>query len=1242
MYKFVISDSVYIACDTSSAPVTLYMPKITQEFMNVKFYISDGSSNAASNNITILPNGGDLINGGASIDITSNDGCCVLTTASTSDVNNIILSPQSIWIAASSQSGGGGGGNPSLPFKSIQYNNGGSFGGSSKYIFETSPIGAPANSLAIQLDSSDNSFTTQTIRSLNNGALSLANIFMQNGTGTSGIQHGVLLFNSAWTGGSPTPNTYIRNSSIYSTVLSDLGNTNAAKQLFFIASSNANSQFEWHYNTTNTLQANSRLMSLASNGRFNLAKYGINTFAGTPAYSLGVDASGNIVEFVGGGGGGLTSADNGLTANTSTNVRLGGALVTSTTITTSNSNQLTISSSTGTALNVITTGASQSAISASATSGVAAILNSSNGISLVASSDGGGLAARFQSYLALINNASVGVLKLRALTGVAPAQANFGASLEFELMTTNFATISDSNRIVSQWSDAAHATRTSKLTIKGYNLAVEGDVFVISGNGSLRLPAYGIGTFAGTPTLSLGVDASGNVVEFVGGGGGNANIQYILEAALALLETTSSLSLDTTYIVTNSSPYILQCVPFSTSLLSKTATIISNSYSGQVYYNVQTGLISNSYIFDGNQNVWNGGEVGNVLLGLNCTNNTFNQGTSTNNLGNNCDYNYFGKLSTNHTLGTNCNYNVFEDGAIGHTLGNDSEYNKFYQNSNSNTLATNCSFNIFEAGSSGNNLGDDCNNNTFEQGSNANLIGDNSIGNTFKQLTDSNTLGINCSYNIFEQNSRDNILGQSCENNTFGQNSRAFIFGDDLKNVSIDSNLTGDNYTGGGYAFMYNNAYASTIFESAGVNYHRYYEPVNDRIVITNLSTLAVSYIGAGGGGNANITTITSLALATLELAGTLDLTTLYIVNDYTYFLLMCKAQAGNKLGKNAQIVDVIYSGEVYYDVQTNSIVNGTIYDIDRNIWNSLLPVDTTFGTGCLANTFHQSSQGNVLGSDCIDNTFYQEAQNNLLGDNCSYNIFEQTASSNDLSSAGLGLCEYNKFELGASNNILGNKCTYNTFEQGASSNNLGVRCGANTFKKTTTSNTILNDCGYNVFGENSTNNSIGISGTGNILGMLCSNIVLLDNCISNTFFQEANDNSLGSSCSYNTFEQSSNTNTLGTSCSFNKFELALNSNVLGDDCYYNTFRQAANSIILGNDCQYNTFGQGVNGFTFASNLLNVTVEGTAAGLDLTPIGYAFIYGNTGPAVIRYDSGSSQWYHQYYDTTTSAFITTNL
>ena len=234
----------------------------------------------------------------------------------------------------------------------------------------------------------------------------------------------------------------------------------------------------------------------------------LNQIGGQPITSKWVALQSNSS-----GGGGFTTADNGLTANTSTNVQLGGTLITNTTITTSNASQLTISSSNGIALNVITTGTSQAAISASATSGAAAILTSSTGIGLVASSDGGGLAARFQSYLALVNNASVGVLKLRALTGVAPAQANFGASLEFELMTTNFGTSSNSNTIVSQWSDAAQATRTSKLTIKGYNLAVEGDVFIISGNGGLRLPSYGINTFTGTPAYLLGVNASGNVVE---------------------------------------------------------------------------------------------------------------------------------------------------------------------------------------------------------------------------------------------------------------------------------------------------------------------------------------------------------------------------------------------------------------------------------------------------------------------------------------------------------------------------------------------------------------------------------------------------------------------------------------------------------------------------------------------------------------------------------------------------------
>jgi hypothetical protein len=58
--------------------------------------------------------------------------------------------------------------------------------------------------------------------------------------------------------------------------------------------------------------------SVRGDGKFILRQYGINTFAGTPAYALGVDASGNVVEFTGGGGGS--------SLNDTTGILFGGAL----------------------------------------------------------------------------------------------------------------------------------------------------------------------------------------------------------------------------------------------------------------------------------------------------------------------------------------------------------------------------------------------------------------------------------------------------------------------------------------------------------------------------------------------------------------------------------------------------------------------------------------------------------------------------------------------------------------------------------------------------------------------------------------------------------------------------------------------------------------------------------------------------------------------------------------------------
>ena len=194
---------------------------------------------------------------------------------------------------------------PANPSKSIQFNNSGSFGGDAKYVFDRSPVGSPANSVAVQLDSSDNSYTSQNIRSLNNGVTSLANLFMQNGVGTSGVQHGILVFNAAWTG-----NTNVRNSGLLTTDGSALSNPNAIKQIYHVTGVNAGSRFEWHYSIDNNIDnlGTSRRMFLESTGRMVLHRYGVGTFTGTAARNLSTTSTGVVIE-VAGATGTFTSQD---------------------------------------------------------------------------------------------------------------------------------------------------------------------------------------------------------------------------------------------------------------------------------------------------------------------------------------------------------------------------------------------------------------------------------------------------------------------------------------------------------------------------------------------------------------------------------------------------------------------------------------------------------------------------------------------------------------------------------------------------------------------------------------------------------------------------------------------------------------------------------------------------------------------------------------------------------------------
>lgn len=79
---------------------------------------------------------------------------------------------------------------------------------------------------------------------------------------------------------------------------------------------------------------------------------------------------------------------------------------------------------------------------------------------------------------------------------------------------TSTSTISNvSNQIISKWTDATNATRTSQFIITGVNSASTADLLTLNGNGSIRFNDYGTGSNTGTAAYTLQVDASGNIIE---------------------------------------------------------------------------------------------------------------------------------------------------------------------------------------------------------------------------------------------------------------------------------------------------------------------------------------------------------------------------------------------------------------------------------------------------------------------------------------------------------------------------------------------------------------------------------------------------------------------------------------------------------------------------------------------------------------------------------------------------------
>jgi len=210
-------------------------------------------------------------------------------------------------------------------------------------------------------------------------------------------------------------------------------------------------------------------------------------------------------------------------------------------------------------------------------------------------------------------------------------------------------------------------------------------------------------------------------------------------------------------------------------------------------------------------------------------------------------------------------------------------------------------------------LGTGCTLNTFEQGATGNVLGNDCTLNTFQQASVNNTLGASCAANIFEIGAQTNELGATCSYNTFGQGARDFILGDNFAYTTIVPGTIGDDYTATpDYDFLYNNSYPSQIFydATAGANFHSYVDAATRRIVLTNLTTLAVSYIGGDA-------IINILREDFISLAGTYSTASLYRITDATPGAILLDPSANN-----ANSPDFTFSAVT----NETALVQGTYY----------------------------------------------------------------------------------------------------------------------------------------------------------------------------------------------------------------------------------------------------------------------------------------------------------------------------
>lgn len=265
----------------------------------------------------------------------------------------------------------------------------------------------------------------------------------------------------------------------------------------------------------------STALTILSTGQAELNQYGSGTFVGTPTYNLGVDASGNVVETAVSG----ITASNGLTM-VGDDIQLGGTLTQASTL---------ISGGNGT-----TYGVQAQYISLATNSGGTMTFNNA--------SDEYHFYPLNSIHKQVYTNANSSGLTqtnyLQVTTFGTPTQG-FGAKQNLFLSSDALNSVT-AMATETTWETDPAVQQLAKYTINlRENNTTENDVLSLYGTGQAKLDQYGSGTFTGTPTYSLGVDASGNVVEVAGGGSGPLVYSAILNQS-GVNPPTASVAYNTT------------------------------------------------------------------------------------------------------------------------------------------------------------------------------------------------------------------------------------------------------------------------------------------------------------------------------------------------------------------------------------------------------------------------------------------------------------------------------------------------------------------------------------------------------------------------------------------------------------------------------------------------------------------------------------------------------------------------